>query len=226
MEDLRKQFAKDFSYLETGVEYAAWVMRFGSFGDRNPHLGKMVRCPFCRTRHRQAIQCCDPHYATTVRAYDPEHDVKTKASKSGPGYGPTPRHEKGFYQAPLDESAEYLIHFVRTDGKECMTERSNTMFSKRMLREAMRRHNAPRGEGKLKRQQVRDLTLEMQASVRLVDGIQWYSPEGRVVFAAQMMKVPSPKFDAIPAFAEKFWMWSRKQWAKRRRKARKTRQGA
>ncbi len=48
--------------------------RFGSFSERNPLLGKMVRCPYCRKRRRQNTQipCCNPNY--TVRAMQTDED--------------------------------------------------------------------------------------------------------------------------------------------------------
>jgi hypothetical protein len=41
--------------------------RDGSFSDRNPMLGKMVRCPHCHTRRRQNAQesCCNAKLSTT-----------------------------------------------------------------------------------------------------------------------------------------------------------------
>jgi hypothetical protein len=37
----------------------------GSYADRNPALGKMVRCPHCRIRRRQFETCCHPEYIVT-----------------------------------------------------------------------------------------------------------------------------------------------------------------
>jgi len=34
------------------VEKAARTQQYGSFSARNPTLGKMVRCPYCRIRER------------------------------------------------------------------------------------------------------------------------------------------------------------------------------
>lgn len=199
MEDLRKQFAKDFAYLETGVVYAAWLLQHGSYADRNPHLGKMVTCPVCHRRHRQALLCCEPHYATTINGL------------------------------PLDESVEYAIHFEATKGKECMTERVGELFSKRALRDMKRqinRRRRPANQGFLHGKQVHDLTLEMQAGVRDVEGIQYYSPNALVIRAAREMHIPVPEIRNIPAFAERYWLWKNKMTKRSQRVARRTRQGA
>lgn len=40
------------------VEQAAKTKQYGSFSERNPMLGKMVRCPYCRIRRRENETCC------------------------------------------------------------------------------------------------------------------------------------------------------------------------
>lgn len=42
------------------VERAARVTEEGTFSDRNPVLGRMIRCQFCKKRRRQnaEIPCC------------------------------------------------------------------------------------------------------------------------------------------------------------------------
>jgi hypothetical protein len=44
------------------VDRAAELVQYGSFSQRNPTLGKMVRCPFCRTRKRRHEACCNAKY--------------------------------------------------------------------------------------------------------------------------------------------------------------------
>jgi hypothetical protein len=46
------------------VQRAAQVQKEGSFSDRNPALGRMVKCQFCKTRRRanSQIPCCNPKY--------------------------------------------------------------------------------------------------------------------------------------------------------------------
>ena len=50
------------------VDRAAKLTREGTFSERNPALGKMVRCVFCRRRRRlrSNIPCC------TAKEYHPE----------------------------------------------------------------------------------------------------------------------------------------------------------
>lgn len=43
----------------------------GSFADRNPTLGKMVRCPHCGLRRREQEVCCNPKYLFTNSASMP-----------------------------------------------------------------------------------------------------------------------------------------------------------
>jgi hypothetical protein len=46
--------------------------REGSFSQRNPMLGKMVRCPHCHRRRRQSQQdsCCNPNYMARAMQVD------------------------------------------------------------------------------------------------------------------------------------------------------------
>lgn len=48
----------------------------GSFSQRNPTLGKMVKCPFCGRRRRQdQLVCCNPKYIATNLADQPRSSV-------------------------------------------------------------------------------------------------------------------------------------------------------
>lgn len=47
--------------LRLAVDRAA-ESRYGSFTQRNPLVGKMVRCPHCRVRRRQNQSCCNAKY--------------------------------------------------------------------------------------------------------------------------------------------------------------------
>ena len=53
-----------FSQIQEAINNAALALKaadrlkYGSFSDRNPALGKMVRCVFCRRRKRQNDACC------------------------------------------------------------------------------------------------------------------------------------------------------------------------
>lgn len=61
------------SSLQAGVAYAASA-REGSVVERNPLLGKMVMCPYCRHRRRVNVQetCCNPKYI--IRAMQTDED--------------------------------------------------------------------------------------------------------------------------------------------------------
>jgi hypothetical protein len=49
--------------LAREVDRVAHLRSYGSFADRNPVLGKMTRCPHCRTRRREfAPKCCSFEY--------------------------------------------------------------------------------------------------------------------------------------------------------------------
>lgn len=212
---IRQQFAKDFAFLESTVEYAAWLQLHGSYSQRNPHLGPMRTCPLCRKRFRAALGCtCSSHYATTQRAWSPTHDKREKAPKSGPGYGPTPRHEKGFYQHELEKPRE------------------GELFSKRSQRELIRRlRQRPTNMGFRHGKVIHDLVLVLQAGIRQVgeddkQPIRYYSPNAMVIRLAREMHVAVPDERNIPSFAQKYIEWGLKQDKRARRKARRTRQGA
>lgn len=51
------------------VVHQAALAAEGSFSERNPTLGKMVRCPYCNRRRRQNDeQCCNPTYVVVNKA--------------------------------------------------------------------------------------------------------------------------------------------------------------
>jgi len=51
--------------------------RAKSFGDRNPHLGKMQNCHVCHTRHRSSVHC-EATYATHDRHGNPYYEDGTQ----------------------------------------------------------------------------------------------------------------------------------------------------
>lgn len=55
--------AQELEILKLAVEKAAQY-RLGTFSQRNPMLGKMVRCPYCKQRRRQnsPVPCCTAKY--------------------------------------------------------------------------------------------------------------------------------------------------------------------
>jgi hypothetical protein len=48
---------------QAAAEQALQEIRDRSFSGRNPHLGKMVNCPFCNLRHRQNERKCEQKFA-------------------------------------------------------------------------------------------------------------------------------------------------------------------
>lgn len=83
LEKLQQNFSKELSNLHAAVQKAADTMLYGSYSERHPGLGKMIRCPHCGFRRRlNQLGCCNPQYATTQRAWS---------------------EEKGFHQAECPE---------------------------------------------------------------------------------------------------------------------------
>lgn len=78
LEQVRKTFAKDLNQLAVGVKLAAEALLYGSYSARHPHLGKMVRCPYCRRRRRlnEAVSCCNPTYSKALPAVLPKSIIK------------------------------------------------------------------------------------------------------------------------------------------------------
>jgi hypothetical protein len=95
-------FQRDVSDLAAALKQGLEAQIFGSFSERNPGLGRMITCPHCHTRRRQFAteKCCNASHATTMRAWSASHDKKGERLDKRPekGFGPTTRHEKGFYQ--------------------------------------------------------------------------------------------------------------------------------
>ena len=70
--------AQTLAALQALIAEAA-IRRAGSFSERNPMLGKMVRCPYCHKRRRQNAQitCCSAYgddRAYIVRAMQVDKD--------------------------------------------------------------------------------------------------------------------------------------------------------
>jgi hypothetical protein len=87
------------------VQQAAELAAQGSFSQRNPLLGKMVRCPSCGQRRRmfQAKSCCS---AALKQGTENEH-VQVKGRK-------IPRLTRN--NPPLLEVHEKLLQLERTPG--------------------------------------------------------------------------------------------------------------
>jgi len=49
--------------LAQAVDRIAHLRKYGTFSERNPALGKMTRCPYCRVRRREfGPKCCNAEY--------------------------------------------------------------------------------------------------------------------------------------------------------------------
>lgn len=62
---------QELETLVSAVDKAAQA-RLGSYSQRNPLAGKMVRCPHCRQRKRQNETCCIPKYTQKTDSYIPK----------------------------------------------------------------------------------------------------------------------------------------------------------
>jgi hypothetical protein len=67
-------FQRDMSDLSAALSQGLEALTFGSFADRNPGLGGMVRCPHCRQHRREFAteKCCNAGHAATQRAWTSE----------------------------------------------------------------------------------------------------------------------------------------------------------
>ena len=78
-----------------GQEAAAKVLkeiRGRSFSGRNPSLGKMIKCQFCLTRHRQNERVCEQIFATG--RYDLRDPKLLLIAGQTPETTPTPPHSQ------------------------------------------------------------------------------------------------------------------------------------
>lgn len=79
----------------------------GSFSQRNPMLGKMVRCPYCSRRRRQnEEQCCNPTYKI-VNTAEVSRAVVAKKRKN-------PRLSR--HRPPLFEIHQRLVEMKAQPG--------------------------------------------------------------------------------------------------------------
>lgn len=60
VENVIKPISNDAALVGMAVDRLAYAIAYGSFSDRNPGLGKMIRCPSCHQRRRQnsVLPCC------------------------------------------------------------------------------------------------------------------------------------------------------------------------
>lgn len=76
-------FKREAVYLNELMAEGVYTLQFGSYADRHPGLGKMVKCHLCGRRRREIplSPCCNTGHATTQRAYSEEkgfHQVNSR----------------------------------------------------------------------------------------------------------------------------------------------------
>jgi hypothetical protein len=175
----KKNFAKDLNNLHVLVTWAAEQPLTGSFSQRRPDLGRMFTCPFCRIRRRQgAEKCCSHEYAKTQRAWDAGHNVPgIKPDRNEKGFGPTTRHEKHFHQV------------------ECEERVVASFFPKSFLKKLTHKRH-----GQNKFFKIRQLARRFAENDMLL-----HTAVAEIRERWPLTKMP--KLQAIPAFAERYWLW-------------------
>jgi hypothetical protein len=148
-------FVRQISDLNASVAESVDILRFGSYADRYPGLGRMVSCPLCGRRRRELplYPCCTSAHATTQRVWGETHDVRgTRDERPDKGFGPRTRHEKHFHQAPHQEwNAE----------KEVMESMPRVNPEKAGFHNFLKRIQHKRHSNKL-RHQIHDMALLLQ----------------------------------------------------------------
>jgi hypothetical protein len=153
----KKNFAKDLSNMQATIAWALEQERTGSLAARHPNLGKMFRCPYCRTRRRQGTAaCCTPAYAKTQRAWDAE---------------------QGFHQV------------------ECEERVVASFFPKSFLKKLTHKRH-----GQNKFFKIRQLARRFAENDMLL-----HTAVAEIRERWPLTKMP--KLQAIPAFAERYWLW-------------------
>jgi len=70
--------------LQKALDDAIATLRNRSFSQRNPHLGKMINCPVCRSRHREHERKCEQVF--TYRIDDYEYFIEDENGNKVPDY--------------------------------------------------------------------------------------------------------------------------------------------
>ena len=198
----KKNFAKDLSNMQATIAWALEQERTGSFAARHPNLGKMFRCPYCRTRRRQGTAaCCTPTYAKTQRAWDADYNVPgVKPNRNEKGFGPTTRHEKNFHQVECEERV--IANF----------------FPKSFLKRIVHKRH-----GQNRFFKVRQLAKRFAEDEKLLHFAV-------VELRERWPLIKTPELPAIPAFAERYFRWQQTRIVKaqkiRARESRKINRGA
>lgn len=80
--DEKTRILQHAATLAQAVDRIAYLRKHGSFLERNPTLGKMIRCPHCRVRRRQfSPACCNPNYYVENSNRIPRSAVAKKRKK-------------------------------------------------------------------------------------------------------------------------------------------------
>lgn len=71
---------RELDTLGNLVDRAADLRISGTYLQRNPDLGRMVRCPFCSVRRRQnqVVPCCNTQYLTVTKNTEPRSQYTKK----------------------------------------------------------------------------------------------------------------------------------------------------
>lgn len=187
IEQFQKNFVKDLNNLYVLVTWAAEQPLTGSFSQRRPDLGRMFTCPSCRTRRRQGSEkCCNPAYAKTQRAWDPDYNVLgVKSERNEKGFGPTTRHEKFFHQVECEERV--IANFFPRS------------FLKRLVH---KRH------GQNRFFKIRQLARRFAEDPKLLEAAVAELQE-------RWPLTKTPDLAGIPAFTERYRKWKQTQQVKR-----------
>lgn len=174
-------YVQDFKNLRALVQHATNILLTGSFSQRRPDLGAMKTCPFCGVRRRENLssparllglvqhngtQCCNPKYADTQRAWDPE---------------------KGFHQV------------------ECEPRIGPMIPKKSFIKKLMHKKH-----GQNRRWHIRQLQHRLQ------------NEPGFLREILLLTRMPAPKPEHMPSFAEQLYYWlqkhpnARPRWTKTR----------
>ena len=147
-------FQRELAGINEVMDDAVQRLRYGSFADRNPGLGKMTNCPLCGHRRREMplIPCCNTAHATTQRIWTEGHSARGifLSEGIGKGFGPRTRHEKGFHQREWkewDEAAKDWLPKARV---------VDAMLTRNLLKKFKHKRHS-----NLTRHQIHDMVLAM-----------------------------------------------------------------
>lgn len=197
-----ENFKREAVYLNEIMAEGIYTLQFGSYADRHPGLGKMVKCPLCGRRRREIplSPCCNTGHATTQRAYSEEkgfHQINSRVWNE----------KKGIWEdgARVNESLIGKGFFKRFHHK-----RHSNKFRKQ-LHDLILQMTGQTYENEKDTQESRDRAEAFRNTTQLcLDGLQgFHEPQN-----------PVP-LQNIPAFAERVLRAERKNGKNRKRKYQK-----